>query len=129
MVLMYLFSGLYKLVSPGWRDGSALHYVMTDVGWSRWPVQLPPVTLAILAWVVMVWETGFPLWMMIPGTRAPALWLGVAFHVGTGLHMELGMFGLYALCLYLPLVPWEKWADRRLARAATLDSGTPRPLR
>jgi hypothetical protein len=129
MALMYFFNGLYKLSAPGWRDGSALHYVMTDVGWSRWPVQLPPTALTVLAWVVMLWETGFPLWVMLPGTRTAALWLGVAFHVATGLHLELGMFWLYALCLYLPLVPWERWADGGSTTAATLDSGTPRPLR
>ena len=128
MVLMYFFNGLYKLSAPGWRDGSALHYVLTDVGWSRWPVQLPPGAVAVLAWVVMAWEVGFPLWMLVPPTRSAALWLGVLFHVGTGLHLELGMFWLYALCLYLPLLPWEKWADGRTITSATLDSPTPRPL-
>jgi hypothetical protein len=129
MALMYFFNGLYKVVAPGWRDASALHYVLTDVGWSRWPVQLPPATLPVLAWIVMGWEIGFPLWMLIPGTRSAALWLGVLFHVGTGLHLELGMFWLYALCLYLPFVPWEKWADRRHRTPTTLDSRTPGPLR
>lgn len=128
MMLMYCFNGLYKLSAPGWRDGSALYYVLTDVGWSRWPVQLGPTALKALAWVVMAWEVGFPLWVLIPGTRAAALWLGVLFHVGTGLHMELGMFGLYALCLYLPLVPWDRWAGGNQETAATLDSGTPRSL-
>jgi hypothetical protein len=42
--------------------------------------------------------------------------------------MELGMFWLYALCLYLPLVPWERWAGGGPEPAATLDSGTPRSL-
>jgi hypothetical protein len=128
MVLMYFFNGLYKMVAPGWRDGSALHYVLTDIGWSRWPLQMPSTELFVLAWVVMAWELGFPLWIMVPGTRTPALWLGVLFHVGTGLHLELGMFWLYALCLYLPLVPWERWAGDVSGTAATLDSGTPRSL-
>jgi hypothetical protein len=60
---------------------------------------------------------------MTPRTRVVALWLGVAFHVGTGLQLELGMFGLHALCLYLPLVPWDRYADaRRRAAAARTES-------
>jgi hypothetical protein len=65
---------------------------------------------------------------MVPGTRTAALWLGVLFHVGTGLQLELGMFWLYALCLYLPLVPWERWAGDAPGTAATLDTGTPPSL-
>src|SRR5262249_8850842 len=37
-----------------------------------------------------------------------ALCFGVAFHVGIGVSMELGGFVPYMLCLYMPLLPWEK---------------------
>jgi hypothetical protein len=33
---------------------------------------------------------------------------GVAFHLGIGLSMELGGFVPYILCMYLPLLPWER---------------------
>jgi Vitamin K-dependent gamma-carboxylase len=126
MVPMYFFNGIYKAIGPGWRDGSILYYVFTDAGWSRWSIVLPPGVLLALAWVVLVWEVGFPVWLMTPGTRVAALWLGVTFHVGTALHLELGLFGLYALCLYLPLVPWERWPAhfplRPAARAGALDT-------
>jgi hypothetical protein len=32
----------------------------------------------------------------------------VAFHLGIGLFIELWVFPLYMLCLYLPLLPWER---------------------
>ena len=43
-------------------------------------------------------------------TRLAALLMGVAFHVGIGLTMELGVFAPYMLCLYVPLLPWERLA-------------------
>ena len=27
--------------------------------------------------------------------------------------LEIGGFGPYMICLYLPLVPWERWTGRR----------------
>ena len=42
----------------------------------------------------------------------PTLLLGVVFHIVSGLQLELGMFPLYALCFYLPLVSWERWTRR-----------------
>jgi hypothetical protein len=127
MVLMYFFNGVYKLLGPTWRDGTVMYYVMHDVGWSRLPLRLPPAVLAAMAWGTIAWEVGFPVWLMTPRTRAVALWLGVAFHVGAGLQLELGMFGLHALCLYLPLVPWERYVDGR-ARTATACTGPARSL-
>jgi hypothetical protein len=69
--------------------------------------------MRLLTWLVLAWELGFPLLVLMPRTRTAALLLGVAFHVGTGLALQLGPFPLYMLCLYLPLAPWERWADVR----------------
>jgi hypothetical protein len=62
----------------------------------------------VLSWITLIWEIGFPIFVMMPSLRALTLWLGVAFHVGTGVLLPLGPFPLYMLCLYLPLVPWEQ---------------------
>ena len=37
-------------------------------------------------------------------TRKPALAIGILFHVGIFVSMELGAFQLYMLTLYLPLL-------------------------
>jgi hypothetical protein len=37
---------------------------------------------------------------------------GALFHVGILVSMEIGGFGLYMLCLYLPLIPWERLRSR-----------------
>ncbi len=113
LAAIYFMNGLYKLRGPHWHGGAALSYVLGDVSWTRWSFAswpMPEWLLVTATWVVLVWELGFPLFVFMPALRGPALWLGVAFHLGTGLTMRLGPFPLYVLCLYLPLVPWERGA-------------------
>ena len=109
MTLIYFFNGVYKLMGVEWRDGTVMHYVLHDVGWSRISLPLPLWLERGSAWLVMGWELGFPLLVLIPKLRVPTLLLGVLFHIVSGIQLELGMFPLYALCFYLPLVPWERW--------------------
>ena len=47
----------------------------------------------------------------------PALILGILFHLGTGVLLQIGAFPLYMICLYLPLAPWERWVGRKAAQA------------
>jgi uncharacterized membrane protein YphA (DoxX/SURF4 family) len=109
MTLIYFFNGVYKLMGAEWRDGTVMHYVLHDVGWSRISLPLPLWLERGSAWLVMGWELGFPLLILIPRLRVPTLVLGAVFHIVSGIQLELGIFPLYALCFYLPLVPWEKW--------------------
>lgn len=114
MTMMYFMNGLYKLQDPMWWDGSILHYVNRDLGWARWSaVPMPDWISRCLTWGALGWEAGFPLWVMYRRTRVPALIIGVVFHLLTFFHLELAAFPLYALCLYLPLVPWERLAKNR----------------
>jgi hypothetical protein len=117
MVLMYFCNGLHKLAGVEWRSGEALYLVLADLSLSRWSyAQLPlpyPLT-RLLTWTVLVWELGFPLLVCWKWTRRLALGFGVAFHLALLATVELGCFPLYALCLYLPLVPWERVGPTRV---------------
>jgi hypothetical protein len=114
LVAIYFFSGLHKLANPEWRCGETLHYILGDLALARWPAaqQFIPVALTRLAtWAVLAWEIAFPLLVLLPRARVPALLMGVLFHVALGLSVELGFFPLYILCLYLPLLPWERLTE------------------
>jgi hypothetical protein len=112
-----------------------MHRVLANVAWTRFSYeQLPlvPGAVAAMTWTTLVWELGFPILIAIPRLRAPTLWIGVFFHLGTAALLTLGPFPLYMLCLYLPFVPWEKWrlvgqADESLLipRHAGVDFETP----
>jgi hypothetical protein len=115
MVLMYFINGMFKLSGETWWSGTSLYYVLADLTLARWSyaqVTVPFWLTKCLTWVVLIWEAGFPLWVALPWTRKAAFLFGVVFHLGIGLSMELGFFAPYALCLYLPLVPWEHFGRR-----------------
>jgi uncharacterized membrane protein YphA (DoxX/SURF4 family) len=111
MVFIYFCNGVYKLFGEHWRDGYSLYYVLSDFTLSRFSMAdypSPLWMLRVMTWSVLAWEISFPLMVVLNRwTRLVALIFGVLFHLGIGVTMELGFFVPYALCLYLPLVPWE----------------------
>jgi uncharacterized membrane protein YphA (DoxX/SURF4 family) len=124
MCFIYFMNGAYKLLGNDWARGNSLYYVLGDLTLARWSyaqVPVPYVLTRLLTWTVLAWEVGFPLLVALPWTRTAALVIGAAFHVSIGISMELGGFAFYALCMYLPLLSWERLADRW--RGATIARG------
>jgi len=115
MALIYFFNGFYKLMGADWRDGDVLHFVLGNVQWARWSITDLPVPYGVtrvLTWLILIWEIGFPLFVSMRPIRNMTLWFGVLLHLGMAISLQLGMFPFYMLCLYLPLVPWERWSKR-----------------
>jgi hypothetical protein len=107
MAVIYFFNGLHKLCAPEWRDGTVLYYVLNDLTLTRVSFVQLPVPLWLLrfaAWAVLAWELTFPLLVTLPSTRNAILAIGILFHLGLFVCMELGAFQLYMLTLYLPLL-------------------------
>jgi hypothetical protein len=112
MALIYFCNGLYKAAGSDWKEGSSLHYVLSDLTLTRFShaqLPLPYWVTQLLSWTVLAWELTFPLLVVVKWTRLPALLFGVAFHLTILATMELGGFGPYMLALYLPLLPWDRW--------------------
>jgi hypothetical protein len=125
MMAIYFLNGIYKFAGDDWRSGEIMHRVLANVLWTRFSYeQLPllPGAIAVMTWSTLVWELGFPLLVLIPKLRAPTLWIGVLFHIGTGALFTIGPFPLYMLCLYLPFAPWESlvlWENGRRRGSGT----------
>lgn len=111
LCVIYFVNGIAKLQSPLWREGEAIYYVLASLDWSLLGPFVPYEMTRALTWTTLVWEIGFPVLVTVPLTRKPALWFGVAFHVGTSIAMRVGLFGLYMMCLYLPFVAWERLSE------------------
>ncbi len=111
LMTIYFINGLSKF-GEQWQSGDAIYYVTANLAWSRWPrtvFAMPyPLTRAI-TFVTVVWELTFPVFVLWRRTRWLTLALGVLFHVATGVVLKIGLFPLYMICLYLPLLPWERW--------------------
>jgi hypothetical protein len=111
LAIMYFMNGYYKALGPAWRDGSVMYYVANNPSWAHFSpdfLPLPEFLLRLLAWITVVWELAFPLLMLITWARKTTLWIGVFFHLGTLVHLEVGLFPLYALCYYVPFIPFRE---------------------
>jgi len=130
MVLMYFMNGVGKVTSSDWLEGRTLYLVLHDLTLTRFSYAQLPLTYEltrVLTWTTLWWELSFPLLVLWRPTRIFALLMGVGFHIGIGLTMDLGYFAAYAICLYVPLVPWERISSARTSRrlAAPSPPGTP----
>ncbi len=111
MIFIYFMNGVYKLMGPHWLDGQSLFWVLGDVVLTRFSpymLQIPLWLASVMTWTVLAWEVTFPVLILWKWSRRAALVMGVLFHLGIFATMELGGFVPYALCMYLPLIPWRK---------------------
>ena len=108
----YFSAGLSKLLWSGlsWADGSTLQYHLLAKGTS------PGLRLAEFPWLctlgsttVLLWELSFPLGM-IRRLRPFFLLAGAAFHLSTGLFLDVWFWPVVAL--YLLFVPWHRHGER-----------------
>jgi hypothetical protein len=111
LAVLYFFGGFYKILNELWRNGYVMYWASHDLWWSLCPAQsalLPDWAHRLSALVTLVWELGFPVLASLKRTRAVTLLLGVLFHLGTLLTLDVGNFALYAIAFYMPFAPWER---------------------
>jgi hypothetical protein len=104
VAVIYLSTGLYKLGGVQWRHGTALHYVLNNNAFARFPTPPSPewTTLLVLGtYLTLLWELAFPLLVAFRRTRVPAIGLGIVLHLGMWITMELGPFPWVMLASYL----------------------------
>jgi hypothetical protein len=117
LTLSYVTAGIAKLISPVWRNGDALPSIMATAFHGhpamvstlrRWR-PLP----TLLGWGVIVFECGFPLFLIGPPPLAVgALATGLAFHVACALTMGLNNFLLAFPATYPCVLVAGAWLSR-----------------
>jgi hypothetical protein len=111
IALIYFVSGWVKFHSPEWLNGDILRYVLVHPqysSWDGWSLLESPVALKILAGLadfIRWWEVLFPILLLNVYTRGLALSIGVLFHLGLLITMNLRGFPVIMLCLYPALLP------------------------
>ncbi|MFJ3794051.1 hypothetical protein [Kitasatospora sp. NPDC090091] len=104
----YTAAGAVKLVSPVWRDGSAITGILRtrvygDRGLYRL-VRRRPALARTVAWGVILGELTFPLVLVAPKPVARGiLGAGVVFHLANGRYMGLNRF-LWAFTATYPAI-------------------------
>jgi hypothetical protein len=106
--LSYLSAGVSKLLSPMWRNGTALPGILaTDIyghPFARLVIQSLPMNGRIACWTVIIFECAFPLVLLgwVPLTISLII-VGLTFHLSTAIFMHLNSF-LWAFCATYPAV-------------------------
>lgn len=106
----YTFSGVSKLTSPGWLDGTALHTVLQGAlarsnGVPELLAAMPEEMLRLMTWGTLAFEIAYlPLWF-ISRLRTP-LWLAaISFHTGILLTLDFADLTLGMLMIHLFVMP------------------------
>jgi len=110
IALIYFVSGWVKFHSPEWLDGTIMQYVLIHPQYSRWDgwsfIDNPLLSgvLVALAGFIRWWELLFPFLLINPHSRKISLLIGILFHVGLLLTMNLRWFPVIMLSLYPALL-------------------------
>jgi hypothetical protein len=95
--LAYLVGGVSKLMAPKWRSGLAVVEVVSTYSCGN-PrlfsfLRARPGLARVLSWSLMLWETTFPVVLVLPDRPALALLgAGLLFHLTTAALMGLNLF-------------------------------------
>lgn len=126
--ILYWFSAMYKYADReqnAWRDGSAMRQALSMVLYRTFTgnmiLSLPPLVGELLTHISGLLECVGPFLLFSPFqtevSRSIGVTLFIAFHIGIGTTMRLGMFPLYSCLVFTPFVPytwWPAWARTNL---------------
>lgn len=108
LVFSYFIAGAVKLTKPAWRTGEALSALFRTnrYGTPAWLQKLVgrPAVARLMAWSVMLFESGFPASLLGPRVAVPMLAWGALFHVGNVLAFGLNRFFFAWLAAYPSLL-------------------------
>jgi hypothetical protein len=111
IALIYFVSGWVKFYGPEWQAGTAIQTVLIHPHYSAingWPLINDGIIskfLPNLGDFIKWWEVLFPLTLLHPLSRKISLLIGVCFHLGLLLTMNLRWFAIIMLALYPALLP------------------------
>lgn len=111
LLLAYAVTGIQKLSGTHWLSGDAVGIVSTDGDYGpAWIADLPLLAVAV-NYGVLVFQLTFPLAVWWSGSRRWWMWMGVAFHLVTGITFGIMDMGTAFLAVY-PI--WFADRDRQV---------------
>lgn len=114
IMLIYVNSGIYKLLGDEWLEGSALYYALnldvfrvfpalSDLAW-----QITPFVL-VGSWISIWAQVLFPLLLLWRPSRYAALLVIMGMHFGIGLFLGLWPFSIAMIALDLVFIRDASW--------------------
>lgn len=112
--LIYILSGFDKLTGHAWRTGDAVYSIVNLEYFMNPGLSIPfnKNLFALLAWMIILFELGFPILIWFKRFRLYALAIGIVFHLAIIFVLNLPDFGLVMILTYSLFIPYEKWKGR-----------------
>lgn len=116
IMLVYVNSGIYKLMGAEWIDGSAFYYSLVLDAFTVFPSlsemawQVTPFVL-IATWLSIYCQLFFPVLLLSKYTRYPTLVILLGMHIGIGLMMGLWSFSLAMIALDMLFIRDKSWTS------------------
>ena len=100
---MYLFSGMVKVSSPLWVDGTAVNFILRNGIFNRinmdWIIAVPFIIFPV-TWFCMSFQLLFPFLVWFERFRKSLLALGFLMHLGIFIFLDVGWFSPAILVAY-----------------------------
>lgn len=105
LVVIYFVTGLGKLGGPpfDWLVGDAVYWSLQDITLNRWSYSTVPIPFfltQLATWGTLVFEIGFPAWILWAKTRRAVLLAGIGLHISIWILLEISWFSPAMLALY-----------------------------
>ena len=113
VALIYLITGLKKIQTTPWQDGSAVYYAIqvgnVFKGQSETWILHRHALLAALTYFTLLMELSFPFLVFYSRTRWLALFSGFMLHSGIDMFMSIRFFSLAMYVGYLAFITQRDW--------------------
>jgi hypothetical protein len=112
VALIYLYTGMAKLMTEPWQDGSAVYYAL-NIRLFVWPgagevLSIKPL-MVFLNYFSLFAELSFAFLVFRKSTRWIALGMVFAMHVGIDIFMRIRFFSLCMYAGYLAFIKPSEW--------------------
>ena len=108
---LYLFSGMAKLSSPLWVDGTAVNFILRNNIINRFNmdwITAVPFIVFLLTWFCIFSQISFPVLVWFERFRKPVLAAGFLMHFGVFIFLEVGWFSPIILAAYAAFLKHEE---------------------
>ena len=124
LLLAYLATGLHKLTGIHWLDGTAVGIAATDPAFGPLWIADHPALAMVATWCVLLFQLTFPIAVWFRSTRLIWMGIGVVFHLGTAIWMDIPEMGLAFIAAYAIWLDEDTFARFKLKRPSTMEAGS-----
>lgn len=99
-VIIYFFSAFFKWKTLIWPEGTAIQQIFLSHWFNPFSIEFSSLSSSFFTYLVLLFQTLFPLSFLSTFTRKFFTILGIAIHLFIAIFMNLILFGLFMIWLF-----------------------------